>query len=634
MKNYKVYSELKKKQKKRRDKIFKRTELSFSDAYSEVKNASAQDFEEEGEINNRLDIDFIIEQEETQKSSNLRDSLVDWSIKNKINRSAVSSLLKILNKYHPELPLTYNTLLNTPKTSDIKTLDSGDYLYIGLKHNLNFILNTLNEMPDYIELDICLDGAPIYENSKNICCMWPLIGKIFNINSKPFTISLFTGQSKPNDINFLLKDFVYEFIDLSKSYTFNNIIIPLKIRSIILDAPARSSVCGIKGHGGYSSCPKCYVPGFRYENKTIFSNDSDYEKRNNEKFRARDDKEHHSHYSILEKIVDLDMVEDFPIDYLHCCLLGIMRRILDIFFGFKGFYDAKTKHRISLKIAMYENQQPSDFQRRLRGLEKMNLWKGSELRTFALFVGPVVLKSELQKEHFDLFMYFHLILVILVDKTFCFKFNDLARTLIQNFTENFITIFGQKYMTYNFHILKHLPDDVLKYGALDNFSSFPFENHIGILKRSVKSPAKPLQQIYKRLMERMNEVPEKICNKRKQKLDKQIDNTTFLRLNIDDITLGYNEKDSFVQDIDGRIVKIEKFVIEGETVYLHGVEYVEKANIYELPFESSDVHEFKIKNQNFVPCKINLNVLYRKFYRFSINEDFSLLFPMTPISKL
>lgn len=44
-------------------------------------------------------------------------------------------------------------------------------------------------------------------------------------------------------------------------------------------------------------------------------------------------------------------------------------------------------------------------------------------------------------------------------------------------------------------------DDALRYGLLDSFSAFPFENFLNQLKRLVKSPTKPLEQIVKRLHE-------------------------------------------------------------------------------------------------------------------------------------
>ncbi|EFN71277.1 hypothetical protein EAG_00102, partial [Camponotus floridanus] len=53
----------------------------------------------------------------------------------------------------------------------------------------------------------------------------------------------------------------------------------------------------------------------------------------------------------------------------------------------------------------------------------------------------------------------------------------------------------------NVHSLIHLPTDVKKYGQLDNFSAFPFENFLGQLSRLVKSPKEPLVQLCNRIAE-------------------------------------------------------------------------------------------------------------------------------------
>ena len=51
------------------------------------------------------------------------------------------------------------------------------------------------------------------------------------------------------------------------------------------------------------------------------------------------------------------------------------------------------------------------------------------------------------------------------------------------------------------HSLVHVCDDVRRFGALDEFSAFPFENTLGRMKRMLRNGNKPLQQICRRLSE-------------------------------------------------------------------------------------------------------------------------------------
>lgn len=56
-------------------------------------------------------------------------------------------------------------------------------------------------------------------------------------------------------------------------------------------------------------------------------------------------------------------------------------------------------------------------------------------------------------------------------------------------------------MTYNFHSLIHLNKDVLKYGCLDNFSAFKYENHLYSLKKKIKNGNSILPQLANRIIE-------------------------------------------------------------------------------------------------------------------------------------
>lgn len=56
-------------------------------------------------------------------------------------------------------------------------------------------------------------------------------------------------------------------------------------------------------------------------------------------------------------------------------------------------------------------------------------------------------------------------------------------------------------VTHNVHNLLHIVEDVRKFGPLDKFGAFRFENKIGYIKKLVRKGDKPLQQIAHRLSE-------------------------------------------------------------------------------------------------------------------------------------
>ena len=59
---------------------------------------------------------------------------------------------------------------------------------------------------------------------------------------------------------------------------------------------------------------------------------------------------------------------------------------------------------------------------------------------------------------------------------------------------------GKNFLVYNVHNLIHLHQDVEYFGeTLDAYSCFPFENHLQVLKRYVKSSRNSISQIVKKI---------------------------------------------------------------------------------------------------------------------------------------
>jgi hypothetical protein len=69
------------------------------------------------------------------------------------------------------------------------------------------------------------------------------------------------------------------------------------------------------------------------------------------------------------------------------------------------------------------------------------------------------------------------------------------------FVSDTVILYGKESLVYNVHNLLHLAADVKKLGVLDNFSAFMFENKLGQLKKLVRKPQQPIQQVLKRLDE-------------------------------------------------------------------------------------------------------------------------------------
>lgn len=227
------------------------------------------------------------------------------------------------------------------------------------------------------------------------------------------------------------------------------------------------------------------------------------ERRTDAKFRLKLYGEHHKTDSPLLKL-DIDMVEQFPVgDCLHLLHLGVMKRLL---FGWRDgtFRKADTKWRartiIEVSDYLIECKLPTEFQRVARGLDCLAYWKGTELRSFLHYIGIVVLKDQLPYNVYEHFLLLFCATTICSSRHY-FQFLNVARSMLNQFVEIFIEIYGMEYVTSNIHNLSHLVDEVERYGEIDSFSAYPFETMLGKMKRMVRTGSEPLAQVANRLVE-------------------------------------------------------------------------------------------------------------------------------------
>lgn len=433
--------------------------------------------------------------------------LATWATKERISHTSLRSLLKVLKTHpcHIDLPNDPRTLLNTPRSMQIKEINFGHYWHYGLKKGIVNILNNLEQYQNNkIELMIGIDGLPISKSSGSQ--LWPILGKILDFN-KVFIIGIYHGCSKkPEFASEFLEDFVNESKDLIENGLENNAkIYKCCIKFICSDAPAKSFILGVKGHTGYSSCTKCWDVGKYIKTRICFS-DIPSRKRTDEEFICKSDEEYHLRTSILEQIPQLGLVTNVPLDYLHLVLLGNMKKLiilwccdeLKVRLPFSKI--KKVSDFIEKTIRPYC---PFEFQRKPRGIWHYRQWKGTEFRQLLLYIGPAVFKNILSPEVYNNFLTLHFAISILVSKKLCSYECHLvySQKLLQHFVSTFKVIYGEHHVSHNIHGLLHIVDDVRNFGCLDTFSTFAFENYMQKLKSLLKKYDKPLQQIGRRLQE-------------------------------------------------------------------------------------------------------------------------------------
>lgn len=135
-------------------------------------------------------------------------------------------------------------------------------------------------------------------------------------------------------------------------------------------------------------------------------------------------------------------------------------------------------------------------------MEDVSKWKATELRQFLLYTGPFILKKILPLQMYENFILLHISTRILISpKLHIEKIND-AEEYLKQFVISFENIYGKHLVSYNVHNLLRISNDVRKFGTLDTFSAFKYENYyMKSIKALIRKADRPLQQLCKRYAE-------------------------------------------------------------------------------------------------------------------------------------
>jgi len=276
-----------------------------------------------------MDSDSLIENSKMPIS----DQSQEWAIRNKISHVALSELLFIL-KQNPDLknlPKDPRTFLQTPRKTILRDIKPGKYYHFDLENSLVHMLEKIEvcNIPNIINVAINIDGLPLSESS--LSQVYPILCLVTNIDillpSNIFCVGIYHGYDKPSDFNDFLEEFVNEAVKLTlNGLNIRNKYFSFKISMLLFDAVAKASILKIKGHSGYSSCTKC-TQEEEYFDHVVFP-DIHFTKRTDDDFLNQSDPDHHTGHTILQRIPNLGLVTDVPLDYMHLICLGVVKKLL------------------------------------------------------------------------------------------------------------------------------------------------------------------------------------------------------------------------------------------------------------------------------------------------------------------
>jgi hypothetical protein len=395
--------------------------------------------------------------------------------------------------------------MQTSWNVEIKHLSNGGmYSHIGVIKYLNehFLAEPSDPCftEDTLRIQINIDGLPVSKSTSSQ--LWPILGILKGSKlEKPFTIGVYAGSQKPSNLDEFLADFVEELKGLqTDGVVLGNHTYYVAVHSFVCDAPARAMLKQIKLHSGYNACERCSQKG-EWCSKVIYRN-TDAPLRSDVLFDELADPSHHHRPSPLREL-NVGMVTQFCLDYMHLVCLGIVRKL--ILLWLRGpllcRLSANMLQQVSERLTNLRTSVPLEFARKPRTVYDVDRWKATEFRQFLLYTGPVVLKGILTEAMYQHFMLLSFSIYCCLNSDLCHHYSEFVRALLLKFVNLAGDIYGKEVLVYNMHSVIHIVDDVHLFGALDSISCFPFENHLRCMKRLLRRPGVPLQQVVRRMAE-------------------------------------------------------------------------------------------------------------------------------------
>ncbi|CAG7732469.1 unnamed protein product [Allacma fusca] len=348
------------------------------------------------------------------------------------------------------------------------------------------------------------------------------------------------------------------------------------------------------------------------------------------------DIDHHVGISPLAQL-KFGLVSSIVLDPMHLIYLGATRKLL--FIWIKGKIPHRLPSRLVAELSTRNSDlakySPSEFVRKPRSFRYLDHFKSTEYRQFLLYTGPVILYGILPTEKFDHFILLHVACRILCTNNVPDEYLVLAQQLLVKFVEEGKKIYGKEFLVYNIHSLVHVVDDVRRYGALDSYSAWPFENRMQFFKKLLRGKQDPLAQVVRRILE-MNVSGILHCAKT------STDNSDNFKVYMAKGDLRAVYKDHLVSSlhgdncfltIDGKIIKVRKILADrtskvGLEKMCLEANVLQTSEFKQYPVCSSKLQVFSCSKDIVKLIKISFRELKQKFILLPFSETVDICFPL------
>ena len=233
--------------------------------------------------------------------------------------------------------------MKTDQEATSTTLFNGEYTIFDVRNTIEKIVITNNYTDKRINLMVNIDGLPLFKSSS--LRLWPILIRISSF--KPVPVALYCGYKKPD-----MGEYLVEFVDemeklLSEPLVVNGSSYEFSIYIFNCDAPARALLKGIVQNTGYYACKRCKIKGTSIKSRIVYDTTEESTLRSNDTFMsmayAEKDEIGMSHQLAPSpiRILNINMINGFNLDYMHMVCLGVVRRML---YYFKGHFKSMVNY--------------------------------------------------------------------------------------------------------------------------------------------------------------------------------------------------------------------------------------------------------------------------------------------------
>lgn len=295
--------------------------------------------------------------------------------------------------------------------------------------------------------------------------------------------------------------------------------------------------------------------------------------------------------------------------------------------GFSSKLSARTIEQMS--SILINIKLPCEIHRKLRGLDCLAFWKGSEFSTFLHYAGIIVVRQFLPEQHYEHFLLLFCSATLLSSEVYRHNW-PVAEQMLEEFIKKWIEIYGEQYITSNVHNMQHITHEVERFGVLDSISAYPFENALQKMKHLLRHGSKSLSQVVKRLSEvQYNEY---------YTYEKSVEFPTIksFRSNVrlavrDGFSLNKSFKDCWFMTEDsqiGRFINVDQTI--NENFHVQGKIIGKKINFFNYPICSSviNVYEASINDLSSEIQLINISRIKCKLVAVELSSNDYVFIPL------